>query len=106
MMSADLPHEAALLDDVAASADLKLKVTHAWQEFADALGGVVVGLTAGTHLDLALDPTASGTGDAVYGVALEVGADGQVRALAVGNGSLPDGYRLDRQQIGALVALG
>ena len=105
-MSADLPQEAALLDDVAASADLKLKVTQAWQEFAVALGGAFVDLPAGTHLDLALDPTASGTGDAVYGVTVEIAADGQVRALAVGNGSLPDGYRLDRQQVGALVALG
>jgi type III secretion system-like peptide-binding chaperone len=106
MMSADLPQEAALLDDATASADLKLKVTQAWQEFADALGAALGDLPAGTHLDLALDPTASGTGDAVYGVALEVRDDGEVRALAVGNGSLPAGYRLDRQQIGALVALG
>ncbi len=105
-MSADLPHETALLDDVSASADLKLKVTEAWREFAEALGAAVAGLPAGTHLDLALDPTAAGTGDAVYGVALEVLAEGGLRALAVGNGSLPDGYRLDRQQVGALVALG
>ena len=64
------------------------------------------GLAAGTHLDLALDPTATGTGDAVYGVTVEVVEDGRLLTLAVGNGSLPDGYRLDRHQIAALVALG
>src|SRR6266511_2539756 len=62
IMSAELPPQAALLDDLAASADLKGKVTQAWREFAG--------------------------------------------ALAVGNGSLPEGYRLDRHQIAALVALG
>ena len=105
-MSAELLPEAALVDDLAASADLKAKVAQAWQEFAGALAGAVAGLAAGTHLDLALDPTATGTGDAVYGVTVEVVEDGRLLTLAVGNGSLPDGYRLDRHQIAALVALG
>jgi hypothetical protein len=106
IMSADLLPEAALLDDLAASADLKAKVTQAWQEFAAALAGAVPDVPAGTHVDLALDPTASGTGDAVYGVTLEVGEDGHLLALGVGNSSLPEGYRLDRHQVAALVALG
>src|SRR2546429_1498868 len=106
IMSADPPPEAALLDDLAASADLKAKVNQAWQEFAVARGGVVPELPTGTHLDLALDPTASGPGDAVYGVAVEVGDAGRLLTLAVGNGSLPAGYRLDRHQVAALVALG
>ena len=105
-MSADLLPEAALLDDLAASADLKAKVTQAWQEFAAALTGAVPDVPAGTHVDLALDPTASGTGDAVYGVTMEIGEDGHLLALAVGNSSLPEGYRLDRHQVAALVALG
>src|SRR6266540_3930293 len=106
IMSAELPPQAALLDDLAASADLKDKVTQAWREFAGALAAAVPALAPGTHLDLALDPTATGTGDAVYGVTIEVVEDGKLLTLAVGNGSLPEGYRLDRHQIAALVALG
>src|SRR5205807_4812687 len=63
-------------------------------------------LPAGTHLDLALDPTAAGTGDAVYGVTIEIADEGRLVALAVGNASLPEGYRLDRAQVASLVALG
>src|SRR3989440_783350 len=106
IMSADLLPEAAVLADLAASADLKAKVTQAWQEFAAAVAAAIPQVATGTHVDLALDPTASGTGDAVYGVTLEVGEDGHVLALAVGNNSLPEGYRLDRHQVAALVALG
>jgi hypothetical protein len=106
IMSADLPPEAAFLDDLATSADLKAKVTQAWQEFAGALALAISGMPSDTHLALALDPTATGTGDAVYGVNLQFGADAQIVAMAVGNGSLPEGYRLDRDQIAALVALG
>src|SRR5947209_18820270 len=106
IMSAELLPEAALMDDQAASADLKTKVTQAWHEFASALAGVLPGLAVGTHLDLALDLTATGTGDAVYGVTVDVVEDGRLLTLAVGNGSLPEGYRLDRHQIAALVALG
>jgi T3SS (YopN, CesT) and YbjN peptide-binding chaperone 1/T3SS (YopN, CesT) and YbjN peptide-binding chaperone 3 len=105
IMSEPLP-EAALMDDLAATADLKAKVAQAWQEFASGLSGALSGLVAGTHFDLALDPTATGTGDAVYGVTVEVVEDDRLLALAVGNGSLPEGYRLDRHQVAALVALG
>jgi hypothetical protein len=106
IMSADLLPEAALLDDLAASADLKAKVTEAWREFAADLTAAVPDLAAGVHVDLALDPTASGTGHAVYGVTMEIGENGTLLALAVGNSSLPEGYRLDRHQVAALVALG
>lgn len=105
-MTAPQVPEALLLDDLAASADLKGKVAQAWEEFAAALIAAVPQLAAGTHLDLALDPTASGTGDAVYGVTIEVGADDKLLILGVGNASLPDGYRLVREQVAALVALG
>jgi hypothetical protein len=98
--------EALLLDGQAANADLKGKVTQAWEEFAAALIAAIPQLSTGTHLDLALDPTASGTGDAVYGVTIEVGADEKLLILGVGNASLPDGYRLVREQVAALVALG
>jgi hypothetical protein len=106
IMSADLLPEAALLDDAAANADLKAKVTLAWQEFASALARALPELPSGTHLDLALDPTAAGTGDAVYGVTIELADEGRLVALAVGNASLPEGYRLDRAQVASLVALG
>src|SRR2546429_10016842 len=96
IMSADPPPEAALLDDLAASADLKAKVNQAWQEFAVALGGVVPELPTGAHLDLALDPTASGTGDAVYGVAVGGGDAGRRLPPPVRNRSLPAGDRLGR----------
>src|SRR2546430_11321350 len=106
IMSADLLPEAALLDDLAASADLKAKVTQAWQEFAAAVAAAIPQVATGTHVDLALDPTASGTGDAVYGVTLEVGEDGHVLALPVANNSLPDGHRLDPHQGAALLPPG
>src|SRR5205814_9928242 len=95
IMSAELLPEAALLDDLAASADLKSKVVQAWQEFAAAVTTAIPDVPAGTHVDLALDPTASGTGDAVYGVTLEIGEEGHALAPAVGNSSLPAGYRPD-----------
>src|SRR5256884_3910594 len=105
-MTTDQVPEAALLDDLAATADLHAKVAQAWQEFAVELIAAIPALPPSTHLDLALDPTASGTGDAVYGVTIEVGADGRLLTLGVGNASLPEGYRLGRDQIAALVALG
>jgi hypothetical protein len=105
-MSADQLPEAEILDDLAIGSDLKVKVTQAWRDFALALAEVIPGLPAGTQLDLALDPTAAGTGDAVYGVTVQAGEDGGIRALAVSNASLPEGYRLDRGQIADLVALG
>jgi hypothetical protein len=100
--------EAMLLDeeDSAAGADLKGKVREAWQEFARSLAAVLPQLAPGTTLDLTLDPTASGTGDAVYEVRITVGESGELIAAAVGNALLPAGYRLDRNAVGALVALG
>jgi hypothetical protein len=104
---APVPAEAALLDeDDAAGADLKGKVREAWQEFAGNLAAAIRQLTAGTTLDLTLDPTASGTGDAVYAVRVMVGEGGELTGAAVGNALLPEGYRLDRAAVGALVALG
>jgi hypothetical protein len=102
------PAEALLLDedDTAAGADLKGKVREAWQEFATTLAAVLRQLTAGTTLDLTLDPTASGTGDAVYAVRIVVGESADLTAAAVSNAMLPEGYRLDRSAVGALVALG
>ncbi|MGH3739696.1 MAG: T3SS (YopN, CesT) and YbjN peptide-binding chaperone 1, partial [Micromonosporaceae bacterium] len=114
--SADAPESAAvapgesaatarLLDDPA-TADLKVKVDHAWQEFAHALGIALGYLPAGVQLDLTLDPTASGTGEAVYQVGLAMGEDRLLFADAVGNASLPEGHRLDRSAVADLVALG
>lgn len=100
---AELP-EAELLDEPA-TADLGAKVTEAWREFAQALAGVLPSMPAGSRLDLTLDPTASGTDDAVYGVSLERSEAGTT-AFAVGNASLPAGYRLDRAAVAAMVALG
>jgi hypothetical protein len=105
-MSADQVPEAEILEDLAIGSDLKAKVAQAWQDFARALAEAIPGLPTGTQLDLALDPTAAGTGDAVYGVTVQASEDGGIRALAVGNASLPEGYRLDRGQIADLVALG
>src|SRR6266536_2021223 len=100
------PAEATLLDeDETAGADLKAKVREAWQDFAGTLAGALSDLGDGTTLDLTLDPTASGTGDAVYAVRVVAGS-GQLTASAVGNAALPAGFRLDRAAVAALVALG
>lgn len=105
-MPAGTPPEAEILDDLALGTDLKAKVTQAWREFAGALAEALPALPTGTHLDIALDPTASGTGDAVYGVALRRIDEDRLGGLAVGNASLPEGYRLDRAAVADLVALG
>jgi hypothetical protein len=102
---APVPVDAVLLDDEA-GADLKSKVTEAWREFARSVAAALPQLPADTTLDLTLDPTASGTGDAVYEVRLTMGDAGELTAVAVGNADLPPGYRLDRSAIGQLVALG
>jgi hypothetical protein len=103
-----LPPEAFLLDEesTSAGADLKGKVREAWQDFARSLAAALRQLTPGTVLDVTLDPTASGTGDAVYEVRITAGDSGELTAAAVGNALLPEGYRLDRSAVGALVALG
>jgi len=94
------------LDDAASGADLNGKVRDAWREFVNTLATALKQLAPGTVLDLTLDPTASGTGDAVYEVRIVTGADGALTATGVSNAMLPDGYRLDRSAVGALVALG
>ena len=58
--------EAALLDDL--TADLRTKVGEAWQEFGRSLAAALPVLPAGASVELTLDPTASGTDDAVYSV--------------------------------------
>jgi hypothetical protein len=95
-----------ILLDEPTTADLKAKVTEAWREFAGALAKLLPTLAPGAHIDLTLDPTASGTGMAVYSVSIRVLPDGVVEALAVGNAGLPEGYRMDRGAVADLVALG
>ncbi|WP_341718192.1 hypothetical protein QQG74_31260 [Micromonospora sp. FIMYZ51] len=98
-------HESILLDEPS-TADLRAKVTQAWQEFARALADRLGALPPGAHVELTLDPTASGTDDAVYSVGVEIGADGRFEARAVGNAALPQGHRLDRAAVADMVALG
>lgn len=98
-------HESILLDEPS-TADLRAKVTEAWREFARALAERLPALPAGAHLEVTLDPTASGTGDAVYSVGVDVGEQGRLAARAVGNALLPQGYRLDRAAVADMVALG
>jgi len=105
-ISPDEPTATVRLLDDPATADLRAKVDTAWHEFAQAVARAVVQLPPGVQLDLTLDPTASGTGDAVYEVAVSMGEDQHLYAEAVSNASLPDGYRLDRSAIAHLVALG
>lgn len=88
------------------TADLREKVANAWREFARALAEALSGLPAGAHLDVTLDPTASGTHDASYSVTVTVGEDGRLAARAVGNASLPEGYQMNRSAIADMVALG
>jgi hypothetical protein len=97
--------EGVLLDEPT-TADLRAKVTEAWREFAAALAALLPGLSAGAYVDITLDPTASGTGLAVYSVSLRVLDDGVIEGLAVGNAALPEGYRMDRSAVADLVALG
>jgi hypothetical protein len=94
-----------LLDDEANGADLKAKVAEAWREFARQLAAALSSLPTGTTLDITLDPTHSGTGDAVYAVQVEAADDG-LTASAVGNADLPAEYRLNRAAVADLVALG
>ena len=97
--------ESVLLDEPT-NADLRAKVTEAWREFARALAALLPTLAAGAVLELTLDPTASGTGDAVYSVSVRATEQGELVALAVGNASLPEGYRMDRTAVADLIALG
>ncbi|MET7393172.1 hypothetical protein ABZS66_06720 [Dactylosporangium sp. NPDC005572] len=102
-----LSYETALFDDEdPVGGNLKEKVAEAWRDFARHLVSGLKDLEPGTTLDLTLDPTASGTGDAVYSVQV-TGEDGDMLgATAVGNADLPTAYRLDRTVIAEIVALG
>lgn len=93
------------LDDPG-TADLREKVTQAWRDFVQSLAALLPTLPTGAHLDLTLDPTASGTGDASYSITTSVTEDGHLRALAVSNASLPDAYRMNRAAIADMIALG
>src|SRR3712207_9099364 len=61
-------------------------------------------LPAGATVELTLDPTASGTEDAVYSVCV-IAAEDLFTGYAVGNSGLPPAYRLSRAAVGDLVAL-
>lgn len=113
--------DAAAFDDLAVGDDLKSKVAEAWRDFAGHLAAAIAALAVGTTLDVTLDPTASGTAEAVYSIQLyrdeEYGGqsapadqDGEstpeVMATAVSNADLPQAYRLDRTAVANLVALG
>ena len=98
--------DSLLLDDISVVSDLKTKVTEAWHEFARALAIVIQNLERGINVDLTLDPTASGTGQAVYEVSIQRNVDGRVGALAVSNAGLPEGHRLDRNAVAEMIILG
>ena len=99
------PAEGTLYDDLA-TADLGAKVAEAWAEFSKALAGALPTLAAGSSLDLTLDPSASGVGEAMYSVSVEPTDNGELRAYAVSNALLPPEHRLSRTAVGDLVALG
>nr|BFE64186.1 hypothetical protein GCM10020063_087120 [Dactylosporangium thailandense] len=99
--------ESALFDDEdPAGGNLKEKVAEAWRDFARHLVDGLRDLAPGTTLDLTLDPTASGTGDAIYSVQVTGEEGDQLAATAVSNADLPTAYRLDRTVIAEIVALG
>ncbi|WP_433212758.1 T3SS (YopN, CesT) and YbjN peptide-binding chaperone 1 [Dactylosporangium sp. CS-047395] len=100
------PGNALFDDEDPAGGNLKEKVAEAWREFARQLVDGLRGLEPGTTLDVTLDPTASGTGDAVYSVQVTGEEDDQLAATAVSNADLPPAYRLDRTVIAEIVALG
>jgi hypothetical protein len=98
--------DAVVLDDLSIPSDLKTKVTGAWHEFARALAGVIQGLAPGVHVDLTLDPTATGTGHAIYEVSVQRRQDGKIGALAVSNAGLPEGHRLNRDGVAEMIIIG
>jgi hypothetical protein len=98
------PAEATLYEDPA-TADLSAKVAAAWADFDRALAEALPNLPTGSTLDMTLDPTASGVGEAVYSVSVDLNGD-DLRANAVSNSLLPPEHRLSRKSVGELVALG
>lgn len=94
-----------LLDEPSTN-DLTAKVQQAWRDFAGALAEALPVLPKKAELYLTVDPTAYGTGDVVYSVGVRTAEDGALSALAVGNGLLPEGYRLDRHAVAAMIELG
>jgi hypothetical protein len=103
---ADTDTETLLLSELNLPSDLKVKVTEAWHEFARALAAVIQDLEPGVHVDLTLDPTAAGTGSAVYEVSLQRHTDGHIGALAVSNAGLSEGHRLDRNAVAEMIIIG
>ncbi|WFE25597.1 hypothetical protein O7623_19700 [Solwaraspora sp. WMMD791] len=95
-----------LLLDEPSTADLREKVTQAWRDFAAALAATLPTLPAGAQVELTLDPTASGTGDAIYSVGVRIGLQDRLNASAVSNATLPAEYRMNRDAVAELVALG
>ncbi|GAA4211162.1 YbjN domain-containing protein [Actinocatenispora rupis] len=95
----------SLLDDPD-TVDLRSKVDAAWLDFRRSLEAALPAMPVGARLTVTLDPTATGTGEAVYDLVLRVLSDTGLHADAVGNAGLPEEYRLDRVAVGDLVALG
>ncbi|HEY8451549.1 MAG: hypothetical protein FWJ70_01740 [Micromonosporaceae bacterium] len=94
-----------LLEDNPDTADLREKVAAAWREFTHGLAEAVAALPDGATLEIVLDPTASGTGNAAYSVTATA-TDGRLVARAIGNASLPPEYRMNRTAVAEMVALG
>ncbi|MGH8876854.1 MAG: T3SS (YopN, CesT) and YbjN peptide-binding chaperone 1 [Stackebrandtia sp.] len=86
--------------------DLTAKVATAWSDFTAALAVALPALPVGADLALILDPTTSGTGNAVYDVSVTVPTTDQIRADATSNATLPGTAQLGRRAVGQLVALG
>jgi hypothetical protein len=107
--SPDHPHtaiESILVDDLTHGSDLTAKVGEAWHDFARALAAAIAGLPRAAHLDITLDPTATGTGTAIYEVSVQHHADDRLGALAVGNATLPQGARLSREAVAQMIVIG
>lgn len=103
------PHPAIdsmLVDDVTHGSDLTAKVGDAWHDFARALATAISALPRSAHLDITLDPTATGTGAAIYEVSVQHHADDRLGGLAVGNATLPEGSRLSRDAVAQMIVIG
>ena len=98
--------DSMLVDDVTHGSDLTVKVGEAWQDFARALATAISALPRAAHVDITLDPTATGTGTAIYEVSVQRHADDRLGALAVSNASLPEGARLSRDAVAEMIIIG